>query len=599
MTSDLELLRRHEPVVRYTQGELFLPSPVEPYIEQCSLWARQPGRRTAELVPAGELDTERLVDEAGKAQWPLSLRFVQQPLHGREYAGWRKTRPPFQGSGRLARVGLGPRFVDSLFSLSLLLRGRVPGGTTGRASIQYDSYRAANPLPYYGRVVRSEGYVVLQYLFFYAMNDWRSTFRGVNDHEADWEQMFIYLDEVDGGEPQPAWVACAAHDYFGDDLRRRWDDPELTIADGHPVVFAGAGSHATYFKPGEYLTSVELKMLRPVANGVYALRRLWRNVLGQGDPETLVRQVEALVHVPFVDYARGDGHSVGPGQEFEWTPRVISDEVDWVFGYRGLWGLDTEDIFAGELAPAGPRYTREGMVRQSWYDPLGWAGLSKVAPPSRTEVTLEQRLEQLAEEVRDTQERAGALRQSLRKVEIEARRLAPQAAAGARQAALTEEMRTGETELNDLEAATQGMRREMEVLRREQERLRNGDRGDPRAHIRHSHEPAPPGAARRGRLAEFWATVSVGVLLLAAAAIIWFTSTDVVVGLIALLGGAVLVDNILRGTLRPLLLNVTIVLALITTGVLVYEFAWQIALGLLAAIGAIILLQNLRKLERW
>jgi hypothetical protein len=32
-----ELLRRHEPVVRLTQGELFVPSPVEDYLSRCAL----------------------------------------------------------------------------------------------------------------------------------------------------------------------------------------------------------------------------------------------------------------------------------------------------------------------------------------------------------------------------------------------------------------------------------------------------------------------------------------------------------------------------------------------------------------------------------
>src|SRR5262245_35042746 len=32
------------------------------------------------------------------------------------------------------------------------------------------------------------------------MNDWRSTFSGVNDHEGDWEQITLFLTEPDGGE---------------------------------------------------------------------------------------------------------------------------------------------------------------------------------------------------------------------------------------------------------------------------------------------------------------------------------------------------------------------------------------------------------------
>jgi len=45
MTSDdLRLLRRYEPVLRFTEGELFLPMPVDDYLEGCSLWRSGPKR---------------------------------------------------------------------------------------------------------------------------------------------------------------------------------------------------------------------------------------------------------------------------------------------------------------------------------------------------------------------------------------------------------------------------------------------------------------------------------------------------------------------------------------------------------------------------
>ena len=72
-------------------------------------------------------------------------------------------------------------------------------------------------------------------------------------------------------------------------------------------------------------------------------------------------------------------------------PSSSTTTTDWVVGYRGLFGLDTHDRFAGERAPAGPRYTRAGTVRQSWNDPLGFAGLGKTAPPFRQPAEIEQR----------------------------------------------------------------------------------------------------------------------------------------------------------------------------------------------------------------
>jgi hypothetical protein len=44
------------------------------------------------------------------------------------------------------------------------------------------------------------------------------------------------------------------------------------VIDDHPVVYAGAGSHAAYFRPGEYLTEVPVRLFRPLAGVAGALR---------------------------------------------------------------------------------------------------------------------------------------------------------------------------------------------------------------------------------------------------------------------------------------------------------------------------------------
>ena len=42
---DLRLLRRYEPVLRFTRGELFLPMSVSAYLDRCGLWqAPESGR---------------------------------------------------------------------------------------------------------------------------------------------------------------------------------------------------------------------------------------------------------------------------------------------------------------------------------------------------------------------------------------------------------------------------------------------------------------------------------------------------------------------------------------------------------------------------
>src|SRR5690606_15173676 len=156
------------------------------------------------------------------------------------------------------------------------------------------------------------------------------------------------------------------------------------VNETHPVVFAGAGSHGSYFESGEYLTRFRLRILEPLRNVAQTFRRFWSDTLrqGAGTNNRLKETVDDFFSIPFLDYARGDGISIGPQQTAGWIPYLIDDSTDWVNHYRGLWGLDTQDPLSGERAPAGPKYNRDGTVRQSWHNPLGWAGLHKVSPPN-------------------------------------------------------------------------------------------------------------------------------------------------------------------------------------------------------------------------
>ena len=404
VAADLALLRAHEPVIRYTHGELFLPTAVGPYVQRCSLWIHEPGTPpdSAELlVPPGELSLDALAALGrDRRDRSLELRFVEQRLRGAAMRAWRRAdRPRLRGAARLASVGVLARTVDSFLRLSLLLRGRTPGGTAAAAEVAAREHLDLQHCAYYGRVVRDGDYVVLQYWLFHVFNDWRSTFAGVNDHEADWELVAVYLTEQGEGL-QPRWVAASCHDHAGDELRRRWDDPRLLREGDHPVIFAGAGSHAGGFEAGDVVVSVALPVLRRVVEGA---ARAWRRLA----PWSSWSPPAGAFGLPFVDYLRGDGVAVGPGQAQAWEACVVSDATPWVRDYRGLWGLDTHDVFGGERAPAGPRYERGGAVRASWADPLGWAGLQK-EPPSEAAAA-----EDLRERVRALDARVEQLDQAI------------------------------------------------------------------------------------------------------------------------------------------------------------------------------------------
>lgn len=181
-SADIELLRTYEPVIRYTAGELFLATAIDGYLRQASLWRRRSGDQRDEcLARPGELTPGLLADAGARfALDQLYLRFVDRPLGGSEYRQWRRegSGTRFRPSSRFAAVGLLARLVDAGLRLSLLLRGTVPGGTRAAAQRRYARHLWPEFHPYYARVSRDGGYVVLQYWYFYAMNDWRSTFGG-------------------------------------------------------------------------------------------------------------------------------------------------------------------------------------------------------------------------------------------------------------------------------------------------------------------------------------------------------------------------------------------------------------------------------------
>src|SRR5687767_11094078 len=193
------LLRRFEPVIRSTKGDKFYPMDVEPYVRACSLWVQRPGEEAVCVVPGGKLSLDRLaqqpMDEAGAVHF---LKFTDSEDLGSDSPGGRlrvfrrrakdrreSTRTFKAGRGRLARVGYFSRFVDALYSIALLARGRVPGEAAAAASVSYERIMAeeGEHYSYHGRVTRQDDWVVLQYWLFYPFNDWRSGFFGANDHE--------------------------------------------------------------------------------------------------------------------------------------------------------------------------------------------------------------------------------------------------------------------------------------------------------------------------------------------------------------------------------------------------------------------------------
>ncbi|HSK27809.1 MAG TPA: hypothetical protein VK894_12945 [Jiangellales bacterium] len=596
----LELLRAHEPVVRFTRGERFLPMPVEPYVRQCSLWVDTDDGEGRLVVAAGSLDVHRLTEVARRSPRDhLHLRYVQKPMDVAtlKLKGVRlRERPP--GLSRLGAVGLLARFVDHGLRASLLLRGNVPGATGATAQVQYGQAMGdRRECTYYGRIVRDGGYLCLQYWFFYAMNDWRSAFAGINEHESDWEMVTVYLSDPDAdagaaGEPRPQWVAFSSHDYTGDDLRRRWDDPELRRVGDHPVVFAGAGSHSGAFVPGDYL--VQIQPRGRAGRVVDFFDRVSTAFL------PWIEDARPGVGVPFVDYHRGDGESVGPGEDRGWDAVVIGDDTPWVRDFRGLWGLDTRDRLGGERAPAGPRYERHGAVRTSWQDPVGWAGLHKVAPSADlTDDLLRERVEEIDGELAALEQRVEQARDDLRRHRVVALTLDQ---AGSEHLA---ERRAGElAEEERAVAALVARRGELRVERDvHAAALREPVAVEPpQSHLRHKHEPYEPGERVRERFLAVWSTLSAPLMLGSVVALLFLPLSP----LLLVVPGAVLlflsVEAFARKRLLAFLRTVLVLVVVLTLLYLAlwwFVDNWRIGLGVLVGGTALaLLLSSLRDLRR-
>lgn len=581
--SDLALLRAYEPVVRFTRGEYFFPVSVHDYVRHAALWTELPDGESVIEASADTFDSALLarVEESIPGQ-ATSLSGIMTGNGTGKVRIPLKDRPPrLRGASRLAAVGLLGRLIDALNRLSLIFRGSVPGGSAAKSFLLQQEHLEPDRPAYYGRVVRDGDWLICQYWFFYSFNNWRSAFGGVNEHESDWEQVTIFLDgtgELDGaGLPAPRWVVFSAHDETGDDLRRRWDDPDLTLVEGrHPVVFAGAGSHSGAYLPGDYLISIE----PPTQSWFLRVGRWMARVFA---PWSTGAQG---VGIPYVDYARGDGRSIGPGQGDPWYPEVIDDDTPWVRGFRGLWGHDTRDRLGGERGPAGPRYERDGTVRASWAGPVGWAGLAKVAPnPTVEQALLAERADQVQARLAELEDDIGATSQSLRI-----------SAAGRYPGSPEVRVLAGE------EARLLAMRREQTRLRDEAASMSRDAvtaSADPHAHLSHRNMPIESATGGRARLLSWWAVISTPLILWTVAQIV-----NPAIGINAweFTFGALVVLVSIEGFVRGKFLAVMgrFLLVLLAVIALYYLWKdWRIVVGAAMGISAITLLVvNLREALR-
>jgi hypothetical protein len=329
---------------------------------------------------------------------------------------------------------------------------------------------------------------------------------------------------------------------------------------------------------GEYLVTVRSSRLHRLRAVIGALSRFVQ-------PWTVGEEAPTGVGVPYVEYARGDGVAIGAGAQIQWRQVVIDDETPWIRDYTGLWGDDTNDRYGGERGPAGPRYERDGTVRTSWSDPVGWAALDAVSPDLSTrDRAIASRLVEIDAELAQIEVEREERRRQLRADAIGEADSAPVLqrellVLGARATAQADERRRLVSVRQDLSFDT-----------------------DPHAHLRHRALPLPIESRDRRRLLRVWATISTPLLFVFIAVLVESGGPSLIAS--GALGVAIVlgIESLTRGHLRSYVFRLAMALAVVAAGwllVLGLLASWRmVVVGILVAAAIVLLVANLRELRR-
>ena len=168
--------------------------------------------------------------------------------------------------------------------------------------------------------------VYLQYWFYYYFNDWNDT------HESDWEMLLLVFDADSVEEAIDRTPILAGFAQHGGGEIARWGDPKLQREGDHPVAFASAGSHATYFTAQTYIGWGENGSAFGCDNTAIPSTRL---------------ELDAVLVPALPD----------PEGPFAWAL------------YQGRWGEKQMSIFNGPRGPnLGDKWTDPASAISNWRD---------------------------------------------------------------------------------------------------------------------------------------------------------------------------------------------------------------------------------------
>lgn len=147
----------------------------------------------------------------------------------------------------------------------------------------------------YGRITHHNQWTLLNYVYFYAFNDWRKAAEGINHHEGDWEAVTIFLK---GDSPIPYGVALSQHH---DGVFQRWDAMHKVKDENgqetlHPIIYVALGSHANYAAPS-VIRAPELFKKGVVQTIIYGIDLFIRRLTDKGLATEIVDGKGTRLHV--------------------------------------------------------------------------------------------------------------------------------------------------------------------------------------------------------------------------------------------------------------------------------------------------------------
>ena len=128
--------------------------------------------------------------------------------------------------------------------------------------------------------------------------------------------------------------------------------------------------------------------------------------------------------------------------------------------------------------------------------------------------------------------------------------------------------------------------------------IRSGVADDPRAHLHHASEPEAPSESRRRAYGEAWAALSVGLLIVLLAVVVWLRILPPIVAIPVVFGGYLAIEAFFDRSVGTLLLRIAMFLAIVSAVILAVTFIRELVLLGLLGLGLLLIADNLGELRR-